>query len=51
MVDQGWPVMRLTIQILRKTKKKAIIIPFSTGDNLRHVVLPIGGGVMGKRSS
>ena len=51
MVDQGRPVMRLTIDISRKNQKKAIIISFSTGDNSRHAVLPIGGGVMGKRSS
>ena len=48
MVDQGRPVMRLTIEILRKNQKKAIIIPLSTGDNSRRVVLPIGGGIMGK---
>ena len=41
--------MRLTIEILRKKQKKVITIPFSTGDNSRRVVLPIGGGVMGKR--
>ena len=34
-----------------KNLKRAIIIPFSTWDNLQRVVLPIGGGVMGKKSS
>jgi hypothetical protein len=34
---------------LRKTQKKAIIIPFSTRDISRRSVLAIGGGVRSKR--
>ena len=50
----GWPraaCNKTNNRDLAKNQKRAITIPFPTGDNSRRVVLPIGGGVMGKRSS